>query len=365
MKSVDSPYELAKASRGPILAATVTGSRLFGTNTAKSDTDYTFVFRMPTRDLVMQRYVKSHKKINAKVDGKEIKNTKDDTDAAYHELQFLISAALGGQPFTLELLYAPTDKLVITTPVWDEVRSLRHRLRTNNLLPFMGYCKKQAAMYSNKAVKFQELNTLINRIEREFGPVHTMGEAVAGGVLEGLTTCEAGVHVNKEGHEEDYVYLPDYKTPFGRKLKDIMPDLHVKLATFGARTRAAAEGDCTDLKAYYHALRVIWMMEEYLETGEVQFPGPRVADLMDVRNRKYSRPYIESWIADEEARVMALPNSLPEPDRKFWDEWVQEKYMEFAYTDGSTHLSERDRPYKYLDAVQVSTEDGVQNPWRS
>lgn len=311
---------------GSILVRVIYGSHLFGVATESSDTDYLTIFQTSALRLLRQKYNPSYERAT----NPEARNTKDDIDSKYYDLQFFIKSCLGGQTFALDLLHAPKDKIVISTDTWEEILSLKDKLVTNNVLPFVGYCRGQADKYSAKGEKYNNLVTVLERAANpELANAKFVRDYADAGMFANLTQFSVetrrGVDTN-----ELYLYGPNCAFPLNRRLDEVMPIIQARFNDYGSRTKEAAKADGLDLKAYYHALRVVWQMEEYLTTGKLTFPHPRASELLRVRRGEWSRPYIEAWIDEELLRVRALPNNLPTPDHAFWDEWLDHKVYELA-----------------------------------
>lgn len=316
-------------NQGRVIAQTVCGSNLFGTNYPESDTDYTAVFM---RGAVRLANSRGKGAVSASTSDSSKKNTKEDTDCTYYDLRHFIGQALSGQPFAIETLYTPKDLTVKSSRAWEFVTENRDKLRTNRINSFMGYCRSQAAKYSAKGEKYLELKTVLDALadlpQTQSASKFFVRDLVGPGVFDGMQHFSIEPRRQDPTSGEIMLYGPDCSFPLNRRLDEVIDVLTVKFNSFGERTKLAAEDDGTDLKAYYHALRVVWEAEEYLTTGKLTLPNPRAPELMRVRNREFSRPYIEDWIDSELARVMALPNDLPEPDYKFWDDFLDDVYVQ-------------------------------------
>ena len=326
---------------GRQIVRTICGSRLFGTNLPGSDTDYVNIFMADTRRLVNHKYVPARE--NSTNPGS--RNTAVDVDDKCYDLRHFIKQALSGQTYALELLHTPTSCVVTSSSVWTYVQEHKEKLRTNIIMPFIGYCRGQAAKYSAKGDKYNELKIVLVKIhEKVANPASSelsscrVRDMVDLGIFDGLTHFSVEPRRGAEAGEM-YLYGPDCAFPLGRHMDEVFVVLKSKLDSFGDRAKAAADHDGTDLKAYYHALRVIWELEEYLTTGEIILPSPRRQELLRVRSGEWSRPYIESWIDAEIVRVREIPNTLPAPDHSYWQEWLDDVYLQHAAAELRNHPS--------------------------
>jgi len=312
------------------------GSHLYGTSTPDSDMDYKQI-HMNATDIMLTGKDSGGFNQNTNAKGR---NTKDDVDFESKELRTFIKDCLGGQTYAADLLYTPESLYFEKTAMWDEIISLRDKLVTRNVMPYIGYVRSQASKYSMKGEKYNELQDVLqqlNSLSIKFNIRDSLQHLKIEG-LQHFKTYEKELH---HGSKELYFVGPDCEFPASRGLSEVIPVLKAKLEAFGLRAKAAADNKGLDLKAYYHALRIVWQLEEYLTTARVKFPSDRVQDLRDVRAGKYNQTYIENWISDEIERVLQIPNELPEPDYKFWDAWLLDKYMLQAQDQSLEYLTLR------------------------
>lgn len=320
-----------KENKTTIVTA-VCGSHLFGTNHSGSDKDYVSIYRMGLQDLVMSKYERAYQEKTNTVLG--VKNSQDDIDIAHYELGHFISQCLSGQTYALELLHTPWNMITESSYVWDNLRLRKDKLITNQLTGFMHYASDQAARYTKRGEKYNEITYLIARLQ----DFKFLNEAYISGVFAGLKHFDYRMRTNST---EYMLYGPTCKFPSSRAVKDVIPTLTKRLEDFGERTKAAAL-DGSDLKAYYHALRIVWELEEYLNHGNITFPSPRASELMRIRNNELTTAEIEDLIEAELCRVAAIPNNLPEPDMEYWEAWKQDMFMHIARTDMRKWLSKHD-----------------------
>lgn len=320
-----------KENKTTIVTA-VCGSHLFGTNHPGSDKDYVSIYRMGLQDLVMSKYERAYQEKTNTILG--VKNTQDDIDIAHYELDHFIGQCLSGQTYALELLHTPANMITESSYVWDNLILHKDKLITNQLTGFMHYARDQAARYTKRGAKYNEITYLLNYLPN----FRFLCDAHEAGIFAGLNHFEYRLRTNGT---EYMLYGPTCKFPASRAVKDVLPTLTKRLEDFGERTKAAAV-DGSDLKAYYHALRIVWELEEYLNHGKITFPNPRASELMKIRNSELTTAEIEDLIESELVRVDAIPNNLPGPDLAYWESWKQDMFMHIASTDMRKWLSKHD-----------------------
>ena len=338
-----------------ILFKSIYGSRLYGTNTPDSDYDYKQIHMNPTDVLLTGKYSSCFNKNT----NPNSKNTAEDVDFESKELRHFIKEALSGQTYAIDLLFTPDNMILETSDIWKDIIANRHRLISRNVSPFIGYVRGQAAKYSKKGEKINELDTILSYLEniKKEGIRCTIRDALSDLDINKFTYFSIDNKKTKHSPEkellsdedrlgsidelekgEDYLYGPDCAFPMSRQFSEVYPILLEKRKTYGKRAEIAAANDGIDLKAYYHALRIVWELEEYLTTSKLVFPCARVNKLRDIRAGKFSKEYIEDWISSETERVLAIPNNLPEADTKFWNDWLLQIYMRQAHVQSTKYL---------------------------
>ncbi len=314
-----------------IIMKSIYGSHLYGTNTPSSDTDLKQIHMNPTDVLLTGKYSGCFSQ-NTNTKGK---NTSEDVDFESKELRHFIKEALSGQTYAIDLLFTPRKLIIETSNTWEEIIENRHLLISNNIKPFIGYVTSQAEKYSAKGDKIKELDAFIGMIETlSHKSSTTLAEIVDQIYISGFKYFS----VNIKGTEQ-YLFGPNCEFPLNRRFVEVYPVLVEKRKSYGKRAEEAAKNDGLDLKAYYHALRIIWQLEDYMTTQKLEFPSPRVHHLIDIRSGKYTKGYIEDWIASEIERVLQLPNNLPEPNYDFWNDWLMVQYMKQAYQQSTEFLT--------------------------
>lgn len=199
----------------------------------------------------------------------------------------------------------------------------RDKLVTNNVTPFIGYCRSQAQKYSLKGVRLQELERVVNFLEKQ---------NIQLSLLQVVDQIELSEYVKREEYIQPNGYIDKYLTVLGIKLqlnkyiKEILPPLRSRLSEYGARTKKTVN-EGKDWKAYSHAFRVMWELEELLTEGKITFPNKGADYLVKIKTGEVDFEDMQDRMYSEMDRVLGLPNNLPKRDRKFWDDWILTKYM--------------------------------------
>ena len=301
----------------------VFGSHLYGTSNENSDEDQRQIHQDSLEDIILKR----GSNVFSNHSNPSTKNSKDDLDFESTELREFIMKALQGQTFAMNMLFTPKHLWLEHSKTWMDLQELRSKLVTNNTSSYVGYCKSMAQKYSKKGDKLKELLELQEMLSKH-NPKKFLSEIFLETdslKFEHISIKEKFNSSSKK--KEVMLNVVDSSYPLNRQLADIHESLNGKILAFGERSRKALENDGTDLKAYYHAFRVCWELEEILNYGSLKFPSKFSGIMLKIRAGEFSREFMDYWLTSEIDRVLKIRNDLPEPDHKFWDGWLLEKYL--------------------------------------
>lgn len=132
--------EMAKKN---LIFKAITGSKLYGTDTPKSDADYVGVF-IPDKEYILG--LKTCEQVEFKTNPSDSgrRNTKDDTDMTIYSLPKFIKLCSQNNPNILELLFVDKNHILYTTPYWEEVLANTHLFVSKKVQhTFLGYAHSQ------------------------------------------------------------------------------------------------------------------------------------------------------------------------------------------------------------------------------
>ena len=260
------------------------GSMLYGTNSATSDTDYIGIF-IPTKESVLLKRDPEHLCITTGQANQ--KNTQDDIDIQLWSIYKFLNLVQKGETGALDLLFSfnaehINDILVTADPTFFEYfRRNTPLFVSKNLQAFVGYCLGQAKKYNIKGARYSEALTF----EEDFK------KAIIGiDNKHSLYVIRVAIETIIKNRGFKYISVVLAKGPKRNQLNDMILYLEILgrkhalditiaemstrldrlFSSFGARTISAANG--VDNKALSHATRVILECEELLNTGKVNFP---------------------------------------------------------------------------------------------
>lgn len=300
------------------------GSSLYGTSLPGSDKDYKQIHKSSLKEIVLKHSVDNIDKST----NRKTRNTSEDVDFESKELRQFILDCLNGQTYAYDMLFTPEHHWIESSPEWKDLITNRSKLLTKNIKPFIGYCKQMSIKYSQKADKLKSLNRIFEKLN-SVNPKFSINDFF-NKFPELLAIDFVSKYEKKTGKGEDletYYGIVKGDYPGNRQIAEIIPAVELQIKNYGERVRKSLEDGSIDLKAYYHALRIAWELEDYLTTGEIVFPSKRVQTLIDIRLSKFSNDYVEKLISDEISRILLIPNNLPEADYEYWDNWIVDVYL--------------------------------------
>lgn len=309
-----------------ILYLGVFGSHLYGTSTPSSDRDYKQIHKDALSDIVLKR---DKDNINNSTNTKT-RNTSADVDFESKELRQFIYDCLNGQTYAFDILFTPKNLWAKTSPIWNDLVKNRDNLITRNVKPFIGYCVGQAGKYSLKGDKLKvllELKEVMSKYETRLSIGEFFRDNPELATMKFVRGYDKEIGKGNCHSIEHYFDICTASFPSSRQLAEAIPSINLMIKNFGDRSKTAMENGGIDLKAYYHALRIAWELEEYLTTAHITLPHPRASELLAVRNGEFTKEYVENWINDEIDRILRIPNNLPAAKFEYWDEWILSKYI--------------------------------------
>lgn len=306
-------------SRIPNIVHMEYGSRLYGTATPTSDTDYAGIYMPTMEDLLLQKVGKG----NSKSTGKEHeKNTKDDVDEILYPLPRFIQLCLAGDTTALDMLHC--DVPINSHPIWDELVSKRKMFYCKNMKAYVGYVKSQAVKYGMKGDRVSELRKTIDRLEF-ITHQGRHGDHKIKDWEDGLFTGEYIKWFTADDGVKYYEVLG--KKYWESNTIDYVKEQLTKVYEgYGHRAKLAAENKGMDWKAIHHSLRVMYQVRAIIEYGDFYYPLAETDFLMRVKRGDVD---YETEVAPEfdkffdSLQEMIEKSGLPEkPDVKYWEKWL-------------------------------------------
>jgi len=293
----------------------VFGSRLYGTNTEKSDTDFKGVFFPSHKDLLLQRVPKSLHK-TTKLD-QHAKSGADDVEEEMYSLNYFIDLACAGETVALDMLHAPVHALTESSLEWEDLVSKRHLFYTKNLKAFVGYARKQAAKYGVKGSRLSDAERVLAFFKERCGPAR---------VEDRWDDLPTGEHIHKLENVNGRLYeVCGKKINPKASFENYVPMLEKFVQNYGDRARQAQMNEGVDWKAMSHALRAGFQVRHVLQSGGYEYPLPETPLLKEVKSGALPFLTVATRLDNllDELEELSASSTLPEKvDREYWDVWL-------------------------------------------
>ena len=314
------------------------GSKLYGTDTAESDSDYKGIFLPSLDNFYSDTTVKA---ITVSTGQDNSKNSKDDVDIQLYSLQYFIHKLLmNGDTSALDLLFSFTNKKCVLFG-YDNILKIYNNLdkilNIKNANAYMGYALGQAKKYGIKGSRLGILKDIKQWLEK-----HSVATTYE--LAERLKLSNIADKILKEFHHESYCFhkqedckgkLTDYLCVCGSmhqyniSLNEFYSRIEKAINTYGDRTKKAQEDGGIDYKALSHAVRVLLQCEELYQTGKITFPLKDQLVVLGVKQRMVKWEVIEEAILSLLDKVNELRSNCTldyKYDKNFCTQLVKEFY---------------------------------------
>ena len=325
-----------------LIVKMVIGSKLYGTSTSKSDTDYVGAYMPTVRDLILKQ---DREVIDQGTGSDTTKNTSEDTDYKIYSIQKFLHLAYQGDTGAIDMLCAPKECWLEYTPEWEFIHNNRHKFFTKKTSAFLGYARRQAKIYSQKGEKLNLFDELLENISvyqsLSIVSVPTLHnfKSFLGADLWKMIVKYTDANGNKEldlllpstneaNQKETLLEVAGRKFQLNMRLKDFEAAIKTMKSKYGNRAKEAQENK-GDFKAISHAFRVIWQMDEILKTGDLVFPLKRADEVLRIKSGDVDVQECYALLSKEFERVQADfdKSNLPtECDKAFFENWLCEVY---------------------------------------
>ena len=319
LERVYSSLELTGVNEDRLVFLCVHGSRLYGTDNADSDTDIKGVYVDDLDDIILSR-TKKHRKYTS--GNSESKNGKDDLDIDLIELRQFLQDALNGQPYAIDMLFCSDECTLISDWLWDSIVEAKGKFLSTNIMPFIGYCRHQAAKYGLKGSRLAAMNEVVETLQ---------------GIRRDMKVSELQLEENEYVKvvenagvtKGSFIQVGRKYYSFSSKVGDMLDSLTKTQKKYGSRSTEAKENRGIDWPAISHAYRVMFQALTLLRGADIKFPLPEAGYLRRVKSGQV--PW--NTVNEELPRLMriveeaSISSTLPEqPDREYFDRLVLRYY---------------------------------------
>jgi len=294
-----------------LILKAVYGSHLFGTNDQHSDLDYQGIYLPSKEDIILSEVKKES------IFKDEVKNIEE----KYYSLQYFVELACQGQTIALDLLHVPDSMTLVSSPIWEELKSLKHKFFSKNIHSFLHYAKAQAIKYSLKGTRLRDLASVIVLFAKQ----PTLDVKLKD-LWDELPKTENCYEIEKNEQNVRQYFFCGKIFLETQKIGYVLPVLNNLHNSYGERARQAELNVGLDWKAISHAVRVLMEVKELLTEQTITFPLKQCKLVSDIKAGRANYVEVVSPLLDtltDEIGVLLEKSTLPEyVDRDFWDEWL-------------------------------------------
>lgn len=342
-----------------LLYRTQYGSRLFGTNTENSDTDWKSIYVPELSELVLGHSLKNVVQTTGK---KNQKNTKEDIDIEFIPIQCFFMDLFENKSHALDLFMSILDYEVFhmlhphdtnyaqqqffhneANPfLIDEflrmIAEFQVKFLTTNIKPIVGFAISQASRYSVRGAKLIELEKLKVFLEGYCNEKGKSNIKLSETDIENFVLSLNQSYIFKDTFCCDKVtnsFKPcinvlEAVVPYSASLNQALETVNARIALYGSRVKASTEQSETkpiDWKSLHHAFRFAYTAIHFLKEGRYSLPF-KEKELDVLMMVKKGQVDIE-W-AKEELELMlsqiALLEQKPHPSLKLCTPELREEF---------------------------------------
>lgn len=325
------------------LFKTMSGSRLYGTNTPTSDIDWKEIFLPEKSQMLIGR--KLHNVVISTASD-NVRNTKDDVDYEYIPIQVFANDFYNGQTYAIELAYAVLSEHrqdgqeLYSREFLTLVYELTRRFQTSNIKAMVGYALNQAQLYGVKGSRLASIRKFTDKIDQEL-------EAGRLSLDDKLSELELWAVVNSD----KYMYVTSFMSmdirlpaisilekmyPMTITIGEVLQRTKAAQSKYGVRTKEAETANGMDWKATSHAVRITLQAISLLTDNKLSFPlqPERIDQLLRIKRGEVPAEEVKLILEklfddlDIAKEQTTLPTKNQIMDEQF-EEWLKDWMVEF------------------------------------
>ena len=332
------------------LFRTVFGSKLYGTATPSSDSDYKEIVLPSMRSLLL-----GHKLVNVVKQTAPGRGANDasDVDTEYIPVQVFARDFLGGQTYAIELAFAVSSNqfnpeqsgtsLSNTRLFSAFVDELTTKFLTSNMKALVGYTQNQIYLLGNKGTQVTALTDLQSLLQATPDlRLHSIADLVSRWDYQALAVKYPTLYGSSllQADPINGVVQQKFLSVFGKslaenmKLSELLQLTQNRLSKYGARSHTASASDNVDWKGVAHGMRIVDQGLELLTTGKLSFPvsNQQRELLLDIRAGKFPIDGVMRTIEDKLNLLSELQKTSTLPvtiDLATFEDWLSTWVMRF------------------------------------
>jgi len=325
--------EFENQNRAKIVYVSLFGSKLFGTNSASSDSDYKGIFIPSKRDVLLKRDIE-HFSYNT---NKDNKNSSEDIDLELYSIYKWFNLLIKGETGAIDLLFSLFREDTQLYRDRDFVELIKRNYTcfyNRNLHSFVGYCVGQSKKYNIKGKRYNELIDFLDEMrrfqelkEQKLESIYKDLEPIfASKKYKYIKFIKASISRGNQAYKERiFIEVLGKKFPPSMSVDYFLKLINDMQKQFGNRVKNSKDG--IDFKALSHAVRVINEIEELLEENFITFPLKNRDYIKSIKYGKKSLESVMNYIdikLDEVEQKLSSSNLPQRSDEEFIDSLILE-----------------------------------------
>ena len=266
-----------------IVLLIIAGSHFFDLNTKNSDVDFRGIYLSEEGDTTKKGEItyKTNKDNNKK-------NNVEDVDCTFFSIHKFLDLLGSGDFNMMEMLFAPEDKILITSETYQDLVHIRESLLVNDVSSFLGFINKEAKRYGIDKNNYKTQEDFIKFL-KGFSEKDTL-EKHWDAILDYSKKEESYLKISStinDNKELPAVVLTKRMFQWTVKISYVVEALQDNLSKCGhRRIKQAKEG--VEFKGLYHAQRLLYEAEDLFKYGKLIFPfsKERQEDLLKIKEGK-------------------------------------------------------------------------------
>lgn len=322
-----------------VIFEVVYGSRLYGTSTPESDTDYKRVYKPRIADLLLgKKLTITQTKFDAQGNPVGPKDPMPADGVEYSDIPVSIyfDDFVKGQTYAVEMAMEFIKPQYADHPFYPINRELVSRFLTRNITPMVGFAKKQVFDYVQRGERLkvmQEIMKQLDALEKKHGAETQLNKVVSGKTLMEAIAKKQNLEMKEQEHGQVSLEVNGRSYMENTTIMHLKGQVQKKIDRYGPRTTEASE-EAVDWKSLSHAVRVYQQIIELGVYRTITFPRPNTGYLLDIKQGKLPVEDVHLVLNELDARVKEIEeaNLLGLPDlATIRDEFQQWKETTIRY----------------------------------
>lgn len=293
------------------------GSKLYGTDTPESDTDFAGIF---IADRKIYYGLSDVREVDMSIVSKlnSGKNDKNAIDVKIYEIRKFVKLALDNNPNIIEQLFVPSENAIFSNKFGQNLLNIRSLFPSQLAKQkFLGYAFSQKHKMRIKAENMTGLEEALNHLVVLDPKTY---------IIENKPYLE-GHSVGKWGKK--HVLIGDLHIQLNVQVKRAVEQIFNRVKKFGSRKKLIDEFGY-DTKFASHLIRLMYEGIELLMTGKLEFPLNHADTIKDIKQGKWKLDEVLKYSEELEDVMNTLKPVVPKkPNRDLIERNMIEIITEF------------------------------------